>query len=50
MGVHDGHRQRMRRRFLDHGMDNFSDVNVLELLLFYALSRSCSRILNESIR
>ena len=39
MGVHDGHRQRMKRRFLEHGLDNFDDVNVLELLLFYAQPR-----------
>ena len=39
MGVHDGHRQRMKRRFLEHGLDNFDDVNALELLLFYAQPR-----------
>ena len=39
MGVHDGHRQRMKKRFLEHGLDNFDDVNVLELLLFYAQPR-----------
>ena len=37
MGVHDGHRQRMKQRFLEHGIDNFNDINALELLLFYAL-------------
>lgn len=39
MGVHDGHRERMKKRFIEHGLDNFSDINVLELLLFYALPR-----------
>ena len=39
MGIHDGHRQRMKKRFLDHGLDNFDDINVLELLLFYAQPR-----------
>lgn len=39
MNGHDGHRERMRRRFLDHGLDNFDDHNVLELLLFFALPR-----------
>ncbi|MEL4106990.1 DNA repair protein RadC [Oscillospiraceae bacterium WX1] len=29
----------MKRRFLQHGMENFDDHNVLELLLFYALPR-----------
>lgn len=39
MNEHSGHRQRMRERFLSHGLDNFDDHNVLELLLFYALPR-----------
>lgn len=39
MGVHDGHRERLRRRFLEQGLDGFDDHNVLELLLFYALPR-----------
>lgn len=39
MGVHDGHRVRMKKRFLEHGLDGFSDHNVLELLLFFALPR-----------
>lgn len=39
MGVHDGHRERTKKRFIEHGLDNFSDINVLELLLFYALPR-----------
>lgn len=39
MGIHDGHRQRMKQRFARHGLDNFDDVNVLELLLYYALPR-----------
>ena len=34
MGVHEGHRERLRRRFAEHGLENFDDVNVLELLLF----------------
>jgi len=29
----------MKNRFLTHGLDNFDDHNVLELLLFYALPR-----------
>ncbi len=35
--LHRGHRQRMKKRFLEHGLENFDDHNVLELLLFYAL-------------
>ena len=39
MGIHDGHRERMKRRFSEHGLENFDDHNVLELILFYALPR-----------
>jgi len=39
MGVHDGHRDRLRARFLEYGLDNFNDLNALELLLFYAIPR-----------
>lgn len=35
--VHRGHRERLKQRFLDQGLDNFTDVQVLELLLFYAI-------------
>lgn len=39
MSIHDGHRQRMKERFLQEGLDHFSDVQVLELLLFYCIPR-----------
>lgn len=39
MGTHDGHRERLKRRFLEHGLENFNDVNALELFLFYAIPR-----------
>lgn len=39
MGVHDGHRERMKQRFIGHGLDNFDDHTVLEFLLFYAIPR-----------
>lgn len=39
MSIHDGHRQRLKERFLSEGLDNFSDIQVLELLLFYAVPR-----------
>lgn len=35
--AHKGHRERMKRRFLDNGLDDFTDVQVLELLLFFAI-------------
>lgn len=35
--VHKGHRERLKQRFLEEGLDHFTDVQVLELLLFYAI-------------
>jgi DNA repair protein RadC len=37
MGMHDGHRQRMKERFLKEGLDNFDEIQVLEFLLFYCI-------------
>ena len=39
MSIHDGHRQRLKDRFLQQGLDGFTDIQVLELLLFYAIPR-----------
>lgn len=39
MGIHDGHRQRLQKRFLQQGIAGFEPVNVLELLLFFAHKR-----------
>lgn len=38
-GIHSGHRQRLRTRFRDEGLDGFADHQVLELLLFHAIPR-----------
>ena len=35
--VHKGHRERLKARFLETGLDSFTDVQALELLLFYAI-------------
>ena len=40
MNIHDGHRERMKKRFQEHGLENFDDHSVLELLLFYVLPRA----------
>lgn len=40
MNIHDGHRERMKNRFAEYGLDSFDDHAVLELLLFYALPRT----------
>lgn len=44
MKEHEGHRARMKRRFLKHGLDNFDVHNVLELLLFYAIPRQDTNV------
>lgn len=38
LGVHDKHRERVRRRF-DEAGDKFEDYQLLELLLFYSIPR-----------
>lgn len=39
MGIHDGHREKMRQRFLAGGLESFADHEALELLLYYAIPR-----------
>ena len=36
---HSGHRQRLRRRFIENGLDGFEAHQALELYLFYAVPR-----------
>lgn len=37
MSIHQGHRQRVKERFLADGLDQFNDIQALELLLFYCI-------------
>lgn len=37
--MHVGHRERLRKRFLREGLEQFESHNVLELLLFYSIPR-----------
>ena len=39
MGVHDGHRARLKQRFDQEGLDGFQPHEALELLLFHAVMR-----------
>ena len=39
MPIHDGHRQRVKDRFCQEGLDHFEEHQVLELLLFYCIPR-----------
>ena len=38
--VHDGHRERMRDKFRKNGFNGMADHEILEMLLFYSVSRS----------
>ena len=38
-GLHDGHRNRVRERFVKDGIEHFFDHQVIELLLFYGIPR-----------
>lgn len=49
MSIHDGHRQRLKKRFLEEGLDNFSDIQVLELLLFYCIPRKDTNPIAHSL-
>lgn len=37
--MHEGHRERLRKRFIENGLQGFEKHNMLELLLFYAIPR-----------
>ena len=37
--MHGGHRERVKKRFMEENLSAFSDVQALELLLFYSLPR-----------
>ena len=51
MSIHEGHRQRLKARFLKDGLDNFEEHQVLELLLFYGIpQRDTNEIAHELIK
>lgn len=39
MSIHDGHRARLRKRYIEQGLNGFNELNALELLLFHAIPR-----------
>ena len=39
MGMHDGHRRRLRQRYLQSRLTGFDDLAILELLLCFAIPR-----------
>lgn len=49
MTMHEGHRSRMRKRFLNEGLAEFSEHEVLELLLFYSRPRGDTNALAHQL-
>ncbi len=47
--VHAGHRERMKKRFRQEGLDSFDEVNVLELLLFFGIPRGDTNVLAHTL-
>ena len=47
--IHGGHRERLRLRFLEHGLENFSDIEAIELLLCYAIPRRETNTLSHAL-
>lgn len=45
MSIHDGHRQRVKTRYVEEGLDAFTDIQALELLLFYGIPRRDTNII-----
>lgn len=49
MGVHDGHRQRLRDTYKNGGQAALSDINLLEFLLFYAIPRRDTNVIAHTL-
>lgn len=47
--IHAGHRERLKQRFEQHGLDALSDIEALELLLYYALPRRDTNIIAHGL-
>lgn len=45
MNVHDGHRERIRRRYKEHGLESFGEITALEFLLFFSIPRQDTNVL-----
>ena len=47
--IHKNHRERMKKIFLETGIESFSDVEKLEFLLFFAISRKDTNIIAHNL-
>lgn len=46
---HEGHRDRLKNRFLAEGLEHFEPHNILELLLFYTVPRKDTNLLAHTL-
>ena len=47
--IHKGHRERQKQKFLEHGLESFTDVEALEMLLYYAIPRRDTNALAHAL-
>lgn len=47
--LHDGHRDRMRNRFLQEGPDGFADHEILEMLLYGTIPRGDTNVIAHQL-
>ncbi len=47
--IHGGHRQRLKDRFIKDGLDSFEPHNILELLLFFGISRADTNKISHNL-
>ena len=39
MGIHDGHRERLKKAFIENGLESMNEIQALELLMFFSVAR-----------
>ena len=47
--IHAGHRERLKTKFLEHGLAGFTDIEAIELLLCFAIPRRSTNELAHSL-
>lgn len=47
--VHEGHRDRQKKKYREHGLESFTDIEALELLLYYAIPRADTNALAHAL-
>lgn len=47
--VHDGHRERLKKQFAEHGGEGMNDIQFLEMLLYYVIPRRDTNELSHAL-